>query len=204
MLFEDEYKTIEGPSQGLYKDKGSKFIAHAFPCRTVEDAKAHLEQVKKEYHDARHHCYAYILGFDKSEFRMNDDGEPSGTAGKPIYGQLLSYDLTNVLVVVVRYFGGTKLGVRGLINAYKFATQDAIQNNVIVTKVIRETYRLTFNYADMNHVMRIMKEEGLKQTGQDFQMPCTLDFSVRKKNAERVVKRFEDLRKVKVEYLNRN
>ncbi len=204
MLFEDEYKTIEGPSQGLYKDKGSKFIAHAFPCRTVEDAKAHLEQVKKEYHDARHHCYAYILGFDKSEFRMNDDGEPSGTAGKPIYGQLLSYDLTNVLVVVVRYFGGTKLGVRGLINAYKFATQDAIQNNVIVTKVIRETYRLTFNYADMNHVMRIMKEEGLKQTGQDFQMTCTLDFSVRKKNAERVVKRFEDLRKVKVEYLNRN
>jgi uncharacterized YigZ family protein len=204
MLFEDEYKTIDGPSQGLYKDKGSKFIAHAFPCRTVEDAKAHLEQVKKEYHDARHHCYAYILGFDKSEFRMNDDGEPSGTAGKPIYGQLLSYDLTNVLVVVVRYFGGTKLGVRGLINAYKFATQDAIQNNVIVTKVIRETYRLTFNYADMNHVMRIMKEEGLKQTGQDFQMTCTLDFSVRKKNAERVVKRFEDLRKVKVEYLNRN
>jgi uncharacterized YigZ family protein len=201
MMFEDEYKTIERPSQGLYKDKGSKFIARAVPCLTVDEVKAHLEQLKKEYHDARHHCYAYILGHDGTEFRMNDDGEPSGTAGKPIYGQLLSHELTNVLVVVIRYFGGTKLGVRGLINAYKFATLDALENNDIVTKVIKENYRLTFDYAHMNDVMRIMKEENLEQTGQDFQMTCTLDFSVRKKNADKVLKRFEDLRKVGIEYL---
>jgi uncharacterized YigZ family protein len=201
MMFEDEYKTIEKRSEGLFKDKGSKFIAHAIPCSTEEEVKTQLELLRKEYYDARHHCYAYILGFDKSAFRMNDDGEPSGTAGKPIHGQLLSHDLTNILVVVIRYFGGTKLGVRGLINAYKFATLDAIQNNEIITKIINEEYKLTFDYVDMNDVMRIMKEENLDQVGQDFQMTCTLNFTVRKQNADRVVQRFKDLRKLEVSYV---
>jgi uncharacterized YigZ family protein len=198
MMFEDEYKTIVKSSQGLFRDKGSKFIAHAIPCTTEDEVKTQLELLRKEYYDARHHCYAYILGFDKSAYRMNDDGEPSGTAGKPIYGQLLSHDLTNILVVVIRYFGGTKLGVRGLINAYKYATQDAIANNEIVTKIIMEKYELTFDYVDMNDVMRIMKEENLDQVGQDFQMTCRLNFVVRRMNADRVVQRFKDLRKVEV------
>jgi uncharacterized YigZ family protein len=201
MMFEDEYKTIDKKSEGLFKDKGSKFIAHAIPCITEEQVKEELALLRKEFYDARHHCYAYILGFDKSAFRMNDDGEPSGTAGKPIHGQLLSHDLTNILVVVIRYFGGTKLGVRGLINAYKYATLDAINNNNIITKIINEEYQLTFDYVDMNDIMRVMKEENLEQVGQDFQMTCTLNFAVRKKDADRVVKRFNDLRKPEVKYL---
>ncbi len=200
-MFEDVYKTIEIKSKGLYKDRGSKFISIAIPCSTEEEIKTQLALLRKEYYDARHHCYAYILGFDKSAYRMNDDGEPSGTAGKPIYGQLLSHDLTNTLVVVVRYFGGIKLGVRGLINAYKYATLDAIENNKILTKIIKEVYELTFDYTDMNDVMRIMKEENLEQVGQDFQMTCKLNFAVRKQNADKVVKRIKDLRKVTVKYL---
>ncbi len=200
-MFEDEYKTIERKSQGLFKDKGNKFISHAIPCTTEENVKKQLELLKKEYYDARHHSYAYILGFDKSAYRMNDDGEPSGTAGKPIYGQLLSHNLTNIFVGVIRYFGGTKLGVRGLINAYKFATLGAIENNEIATKIIKEEYELTYNYADMNDVMRIMKEENLEQVGHDFQMTCSLNLAVRKKIVDKVVNRFKDLRKIDIKYV---
>jgi uncharacterized YigZ family protein len=201
MLFEDTYKTIERKSQGLFKDKGSKFIARAIPCNTEEMVKTELDLLRKEYYDARHHCYAYILGFDKSAWRTNDDGEPSGTAGKPIYGQLLSHDLTNTLIVVIRYFGGIKLGVRGLINAYKFAAQDAIVNNTIVTKIINEIYEIKFDYIDMNDVMRILKEEDLEQVDQDFMLRCRLQFSVRKQRADPVVKRFKNLQKVEISYL---
>jgi len=201
MLFEDTYKTIEQKSEGLFKDKGSKFIAWAIPCNSEEMVKTELELLRKEYYDARHHCYAYILGFDKSAWRTNDDGEPSGTAGKPIHGQLLSHDLTNTLIVVIRYFGGIKLGVRGLINAYKFAAQDAIANNSIVTKIVNEVYEVKFDYLDMNDVMRIMKEENLDQIDQDFQLRCMLQFAVRKQNADQVFKRFKDLRKVEISYL---
>lgn len=201
MLFEDTYKTIARKSQGLFKDKGSRFIAFAIPVQTEEQVKMELELLRKEFYDARHHCYAYILGFNKDAFRMNDDGEPSGTAGKPIHGQLLANDLTNTLIVVIRYFGGVKLGVRGLINAYKFAAQDAIQNNTIETLIIREIYQVKFAYEDMNDVMRIMKEEELYQLGQKFHLTCTLDFAVRKSRADVVVKRFKDLRKVEVGYL---
>jgi len=141
------------------------------------------------------------LGFNKDAFRINDDGEPSGTAGKPIHGQLLSHDLTNTLIVVIRYFGGVKLGVRGLINAYKFAALDALQNNIIETRIIKEIYQVKFAYEDMNDVMRIMKEEELEQVDQDFQMACTLDFAVRKSRADIVVQRFKDLRKVEIMYL---
>jgi uncharacterized YigZ family protein len=201
MLFEDTYKTIAKRSEGLFKDKGSKFIAHAIPVQREVQIKEELEALKKQYYDARHHCYAWILGFNKDAFRINDDGEPSGTAGKPIHGQLLSHDLTNTLIVVIRYFGGVKLGVRGLINAYKFAALDALQNNIIETRIIKEIYQVKFAYEDMNDVMRIMKEEALDQMDQNFQLTCTLDFAVRKSRADQVVQRFKDLRKLEIMYL---
>jgi len=195
----DTYKTLGLRSEGLFKDKGSKFIAHAIPCNSEEEIKNELELLKKQYYDARHHCYAYILGFDKTDFRANDDGEPSGTAGKPIYGQLLSHDLTDSLIVVIRYFGGIKLGVRGLINAYKFAALDAIGNNKIITKILKDQFDVVFEYVDMNDVMRIIKEEDLEIISQDFQMTCRLRFSVRQKFSQKVENRFQDLRKVKTE-----
>lgn len=195
----DTYKTLEKKSEGLFKDKGSKFIAHAMPCTSEDEVKTALEMLRKQYYDARHHCYAYILGFQKEDFRANDDGEPSGTAGKPIHGQLLSHDLTNSLIVVIRYFGGIKLGVRGLINAYKFAALDAIQNNNILTKIVHDEFEVSFDYVDMNDVMRIIKEEDLEIKTQNFQMSCTLRFSVRQKFSEKVKTRFLDLRKVKIE-----
>ncbi|MCF8364533.1 MAG: YigZ family protein [Bacteroidales bacterium] len=194
----DIYKTLGKRSEGLFKDKGSRFIAHAIPCTSEEQVKEEIEALKKQYYDARHHCYAYILGYDKEDFRANDDGEPSGTAGKPILGQLLSHDLTDCLIVVIRYFGGVKLGVRGLINAYKFAAQDAIQNNQIITKIVKDQFDVTFEYADMNDVMRIIKEEDLEIVSQDFQMTCKLRFSIRQKFSEKVEKRFCDLRKLQI------
>ena len=194
----DTYKTLGKKSEGLFKDKGSKFIAHAIPCQSEEEIKTELEALKKQYYDARHHCYAYILGNHKEEYRANDDGEPSGTAGKPIHGQLLSHDLTNSLIVVIRYFGGIKLGVRGLINAYKYAALDAIQNNYIITKIIEDEFDVTFEYPYMNDVMRIIKEESLNIITQDFQMTCSLRFSVRQKFSDKVEKRFLDLRKLEI------
>ncbi len=201
MLFDDTYRTITQKSQGLFKDKGSKFIAYAIPVHKEEQIKPELELLRKEHYDARHHCYAWILGFNKEAYRVNDDGEPSGTAGKPIYGQLLANDLTNTLIVVIRYFGGIKLGVRGLINAYKFSAQDAINNNTIETRVIHEVYQVKFVYANMNDVMRILKEEELSQLGQNFHLTCTIDFAVRKSRADHVIKRFKDLRHIEMTYL---
>lgn len=201
MLFDDTYRTITQKSQGLFKDKGSKFIAYAIPVHKEEQIKSELELLRKEHYDARHHCYAWILGFNKEAYRVNDDGEPSGTAGKPIYGQLLANDLTNTLIVVIRYFGGIKLGVRGLINAYKFSAQDAINNNTIETRVIHEIYQVKFVYEHMNDVMRILKEEELSQLGQNFHLTCTIDFAVRKSRADHVIKRFKDLRHIEMTYL---
>ena len=154
MLFDDTYKTIKSPAQGIYKEKGSKFISFAYPVKTESEVKLLLEENKKEYYDARHHCFAYILGYDKSAWRLNDDGEPSGTAGKPIYGQLQSFDLTNTLLIVVRYFGGIKLGVSGLINAYKSAAKDALQNSSIIENTINELYKLIFPYEMINESMK--------------------------------------------------
>lgn len=201
MLFDDTYRTITQKSQGLFKDKGSKFIAYAIPVHKEEQIKPELELLRKEHYDARHHCYAWILGFNKEAYRVNDDGEPSGTAGKPIYGQLLANDLTNTLIVVIRYFGGIKLGVRGLINAYKFSAQDAINNNTIEKRVIHEIYQVKFVYEHMNDVMRILKEEELSQLGQNFHLTCTIDFAVRKSRADHVIKRFKDLRHIEMTYL---
>lgn len=179
-MFDDIFRTLDAPSQGVYKEKGSKFLAFAFPVTTLEQVKVHVDQLKKDYFDARHHCYAYIIGENKDVYRLNDDGEPSGTGGRPIHGQLLSADLTNVLIVVVRYFGGILLGASGLANAYKAAARDAIDNAKIVEKTIDKTYRLEFEYALMNDVMRVIKDFSLVPKNQNFNLNCSLDVSVRK------------------------
>lgn len=198
-MFEDTYHTIAAPSQGLYKEKGSKFLAFAFPVSSVEEVKAHLDALRKEYFDARHHCYAYILGANKDAYRVNDDGEPSGTGGRPIHGQLLSADLTNTLIVVVRYFGGILLGASGLANAYKAAARDAINNATIEERTIDVVYRLYFEYALMNDVMRILKEQGLQPRNQIFNLDCRLDISVRQSQSVRAYDALAKLYGLKIE-----
>lgn len=187
MLFEDTYKTIESESSGLYKEKGSKFIALAYPVKSESEVKEIIDQLKKKYYDARHHCYAYVLGFDKSAWRVNDDGEPSGTAGKPIHGQLLSYDLTNTLLVVIRYFGGTKLGVSGLINAYKQAARDALQNATIIEKTINEVYKLSFPFESMNDAMKIVKDFGLQIVDSNYDSNAYIIYKIRLNDAQKVI-----------------
>ncbi|MFH1119773.1 MAG: YigZ family protein [Bacteroidota bacterium] len=190
MLFDDTYRTITTRSTGLYKEKGSKFIGIALPVSDESEVKFSLDQIRKDYYDARHHCFAYVLGFDKSSFRMNDDGEPSGTAGRPIHGQIQSNDLTNVLIVVVRYFGGIKLGVSGLINAYKSASMDALAQAEIVEKTVNEIYELRFNYDSMNDIMKIVKDDGLQLLSTQFDMECNLIYKIRKREADRVNEKF--------------
>ncbi len=201
MLFNDTYKELKSPTTGVYKEKGSKFIAYAYPVYSEEEVKEKLEEVKKLEYAARHHCYAYILNPDKSAQRANDDGEPSSTAGKPILGQLLSNDLTNVLIVVVRYFGGVKLGVPGLIRSYKTAAADAIATASIVTKTIKEHYEVSFKYPQMNNVMRQVKEFDLEVINTDFQLECKLIFAVSKSKAETVVAAFEKNHELSLKYL---
>ncbi|MBR5784340.1 MAG: YigZ family protein [Bacteroidales bacterium] len=200
-MLDDTYKTIASTSEGIYKEKGSKFLAFAIPVVSEIEIKEHIDKIKKEYYDARHHCYAYILGADKATYRINDDGEPSGTAGRPIHGQLLSKDLTNTLVVVVRYFGGIKLGVSGLITAYKAATKDALDNAVVIEKTSNDVYRIEFEYVLMNDVMRLLKDEGLEQFNQRFELNCSIDFSVRKARSERVAEAFKKIRGTTLTYL---
>ncbi len=201
MMFDDTYKMLSAPGEGLYKEKGSKFIASAFTVMSEDDVKKALAEVKKKYYDARHHCYAYMIGPDKSCFRSSDDGEPSGTAGKPILNQILSKEVTNVCVIVVRYFGGVKLGVSGLINAYKTAARDALDNAQIIDKTVDEVYSLQFPYPLMNEVMRVMKEVGLEQQNPRFEMDCYLEFSTRKSEAENIVSKFKKIFGVSVSYL---
>jgi uncharacterized YigZ family protein len=201
MLFEDTYKTIDSISEGVYKEKGSKFIAEAIPVKDEDEVKIRLAELRKKYHDARHHCYAYRIGFEKDIFRTNDDGEPSGTAGKPIYGQLLSKDVTFVLVVVVRYFGGTKLGVSGLINAYRTATREALEIADIKTKVIQDVYEINYPYEVMNDVMKIMKDAQLKQLSQTFELNCRIEFCVRKKDSTNLYEQFSKINKLSIKYL---
>ncbi|MBP1630165.1 MAG: hypothetical protein H6Q15_1058 [Bacteroidetes bacterium] len=201
-MFEDTYLTIKERSEGIYKEKGSKFISLAFPVSNENEVKDIIKDIKKEYYDARHHCYSYILGFDKSTFRMNDDGEPSSTAGKPIYGQLLSKDLTNILVVVIRYFGGTKLGVSGLINAYKQATIDVLNNSCIIEKTVNELYSVSFEYVLMNDVMKILKEFDVIQQNHRFEMDCYLEFITRKSNSVKIVDNLSSISNVSVKFLS--
>ncbi|MEA1876284.1 MAG: YigZ family protein [Bacteroidota bacterium] len=176
---DDEYRTIRAKSEGLYKEKGSKFISLAFPVKDEIEIKAILQELRKSYYDARHHCYAYRLEPDKKKFRSNDDGEPSGSAGKPILGQLLSFDLTDTLIVVIRYFGGTKLGVSGLINAYRTAARDAIENTTILTKTEQNIYSIKFDYIKLNDVMKIIKDEKPEVLFQEFEMDCQMTLSIR-------------------------
>ena len=191
MIFDDTYKEVKIHTTGIYKEKGSKFIAYSYPVYSEEEIKEKLEIVKKLEHSARHYCYAYILNPDKSAQRANDDGEPSSTAGKPILGQILSNDLTNILIVVVRYFGGVKLGVPGLIRSYKTAAAEAIQEATIVTKTIKEQYKVSFKYPQMNNVMRLVKEYDLEVINTDFQIDCKLIFAVPKSKANDVVDTFK-------------
>ena len=201
MILKDTYKEIKSATKGTYKEKGSKFIAYAFPVYSEEQVKEKLEEVKKLEHSARHHCYAYILHPDKAAQRANDDGEPSFTAGKPILGQILSNDLTNILIIVVRYFGGVKLGVPGLIRSYKTAASEAITNATIITKTIKEHYQVDFKYPQMNDVMRIVKEYDLEVVNTDFGMDCNLIFAVVKSRANNVVDTFKKNHELKIEYL---
>lgn len=199
---QDFYKTLAGISEGLYKEKGSKFIARIFPVETEEQIKSAMVSVKKEFHDARHHCYAYRINPEKEQFRSSDDGEPSGTAGKPIFNQILSFELFNVLVVVVRYFGGTKLGVSGLINAYKTATREAIQQSNIEIRYIYKELMLYFEYPLMNNVMRIVKEEQLEITERTLELSCTFKIKIKKNDFQKVLKRLVKLRGLRVKELN--
>lgn len=180
----DQYQTIENPSEGFYREKGSRFIAIAVPVPSIEEIKLQIEKVRREYHDARHHCYAYRLGPEPYEVRQNDDGEPSGTAGKPIYGQILSFGLTNILVIVVRYFGGVKLGTGGLIQAYKSAARDAISKSNILTKTWNVTMEIRFDYVLMDPVMRMIRDDGARIISQESLEKCAITLEVRKGNLE--------------------
>lgn len=192
----DEYRTLQNITQGLYKEKGSKFIAIAIPVDSVDEVRLQLEQLRKRYHDARHHCYAYRLGEEPYEFRYNDDGEPSGTAGKPIFGQIQSFELTNVLIVVIRYFGGVKLGTGGLIQAYRTTAKDAVENGKIITKTWKILLEIRFNYLQMNDVMRIIKDEGLRIIHQESQGQSCILLEIRKGNLETSIRKFSSLEKL--------
>lgn len=196
---EDTYKTIVQPSEGLFKDKGSKFIAYAIPVTSEDEIKELLQEIKKQHHSARHHCYAWRLGHEKLHFRANDDGEPSSTAGKPILGQIQSFDLTNILIVVVRYFGGTLLGVSGLINAYRSAAHDAILQAGITEKLVEQKFRINFGYEAMNEVMKVMKEEDLPVLESVFDLNCLIVTSVRLSNLNRIVETLQKIEGVGIE-----
>ena len=190
----DNYKTIDQPTEEiLFKEKNSKFFGYAFPVTNTDEVKIYLEQLKKKHFGAVHFCYAYQIGMEKMEFRANDDGEPNNSAGIPIYGQIQSFELTNILIVVVRYFGGTKLGVGGLITAYKTAAQMVLENALIVNKTINLYFKITFDYKNINKVMRIIKEKQLEIQSQKMEENCEVIIVTRKKNAEQIVDIFNSL-----------
>jgi len=192
-MIKDTYKTVKNISTGNFKDRGSRFIAYAYPVWNEEEIKDALTEIKKKYHDARHHCFAFRLGIDGERYRANDDGEPSGSAGLPILNQLKSFELTNVLVIVVRYFGGTLLGVPGLINAYKSATKEALTVAQIVEKTIDDIIELTFGYAVVNDVLSIVKAENLKELSHQYDLNCCLQVGVRKSKTEEMIVKFNKI-----------
>lgn len=190
----DTYKTIEVPSEEvLYKEKNSKFFGYAFPVTNEDEVKEIINQLKKQHHTARHWCYAFQIGTETIYYRANDDGEPNNSAGAPIYGQIQSFDVTNILVVVVRYFGGTKLGVGGLISAYKTAAQMTLENALIIEKTIDAHFQLNFDYKDMNKVMRVVKENQLTIVSQKMEMNCQMIIATRKQNEDKITLVLESL-----------
>lgn len=201
-LFEDTYKTIDLVAEGIFRDKGSKFVAYAYPFQGEHELKDLLLQLRALHPKARHHCWAYRLTPDRQHFRVQDDGEPSGSAGRPILNVLLSRDITNVLVVVVRYFGGTLLGIPGLINAYKQATQEALDVAQIVEKTVNDQYAIKFTYLQMNDVMRIVKEENLQILKQEFDLDCSITIDVRKMQVNQVIHKLEQLENIHIQYLS--
>ncbi|WP_149912560.1 IMPACT family protein [Sphingobacterium cavernae] len=200
-IFEDTYFTIEETAEGIFRDKGSKFIAYAYPFKDENKLKEIIAELKSLHPKARHHCWAYRLSPDRTVFRLNDDGEPSGTAGRPILNVLLSKDVTNILVVIVRYFGGTLLGVPGLINAYKTAAQEALANAVIVQKTVNDVYQIDFEYLVMNDVMRIVKDENITVLDQQFDNACTMTVEMRKMQVNSFVTKMEKVEGAKFNYL---
>ncbi|SFD29030.1 IMPACT family protein [Algibacter pectinivorans] len=202
MIEKDTYNTITKATEPvLHKDKNSKFFGYAFPLTNEEDIKLHLEALKKQHHSARHWCYAYQIGTETISYRANDDGEPSNSAGMPIYGQIQSYNLTNVLIVVVRYFGGVKLGVGGLISAYRTAAQLSLDAATIIEKTINIDYLITFGYKNMNTVMRVIKEKSLNIINQKLELDCNIIISVRKSEAQSVFQIFDRLYEIKIKKL---
>ena len=200
----DEYHSIAAPSEGLFKDNGSRFIAFAYPVETEEEVKELVSALKKEYHDARHHCFAYRLGYKGDVWRASDDGEPSGSAGRPILGQIDSLGLSDVLVVVVRYFGGIKLGIPGLIRAYKTSTADALSSAQIVEKIAGKRFRISFDYLSMNAVMKVLKDMDLAQSKQDFGERCSLEVRVRLSSVDDFLQRMQDCAQVEIDILDNN
>ena len=196
---QDSYKSIASPSDGLFKDNGSRFIARAYPVETEEEVKEIVAALKKEYYDARHHVYAYRLGYLGDKFRANDDGDPSGSSGRPVLGELDSCGLSDILVVVIRYFGGIKLGIPGLIRAYKTSTADALANAQIIEKIASRHFRVHFGYMSMNGVMKVMKDMGLEQKNQKFDMECSLETTVRLSQVDSFIERMGDVEGCNIE-----
>ena len=189
----DTYKTIITPTEGIYKEKGSKFLSFAIPVSSADEVKEIVKNYRKEYYDSRHVCYAYMLGAERKEFRANDDGEPSGTAGRPILGQINSRELTDILVIVVRYFGGILLGTGGLVVAYKEATTDALDQAEVVEKTVDETIYIVFDYVLMNEVMRIIKDTNAQISSQNFEDQCAMQLSIRKQDADLLSSKLDKL-----------
>ena len=201
MEVNDLYRTVDQPAEGIFRDKGSKFIAYIYPILAETEIKAILQQLKAEHPKARHHCWAYRLGMDTSNYRINDDGEPSGTAGRPILNSLLSAELTNVFVVVVRYFGGTLLGVPGLINAYKSATIAAIENSNIIEKTENVVYSVKCDYLQLNQVMRIIKETDLVVKSQSFDLECSFLLEIRKATADILHAKLAQVDQIQIDFV---
>lgn len=201
MLFEDTYQTIDNPSEGIFRDRGSKFMGYAYPINTEDEVKEILSRIKSEHPKARHYCWALRLSLDTSVFRLNDDGEPSGSAGRPILNTLLSSELTNILVVVVRYFGGTLLGIPGLINAYKSATLAALTSANIIPKTVNDVYFLEFDYLQMNDVMKIVKDEHLFISKQTFETNCSLEIGIRKTQVNKIITKLDQIPHLKTTYI---
>jgi uncharacterized YigZ family protein len=197
----DTYKTIKNRSQGIYKEKGSRFISYALPVSSVEEIKPLIDDFRKKYHDARHHSFAYVIGSERKLWRANDDGEPTGTAGKPILGQINSFGLTNILIIVIRYFGGTLLGTSGLINAYKTAAYEAIKNSEIIDCLIKSYYKIEFRYSSMNNVMKVLKDESINQDNQVFGLVCSIIISFRISEEGKILKKLSVIENLRLTFI---